>query len=69
MEDITIKENIKLMASRAGLNMSELAVLVGDSPQNFAQKMKRDNFRISDIEKIAGACGYKFVWDFEKIEK
>ena len=66
MENLTISENIKLMASRAGLSISALARAMDDSPQNFNQKLKRDNFRVSDLEKIARICGYSFVWDFKE---
>ena len=68
MENITISENIKIMCSRSGVSLSELARLVGDSPQNFTQKMKRDNFRVADLEKIASVLGYSFKWDFIKNE-
>lgn len=66
MENLTISENIKLMAARAGLSLSALARLLDDTPQNFTQKLKRDNFRINDLEKIADICGYRFTWDFIK---
>lgn len=66
MENITISENIKIMAARAGLSLSALARLLDDTPQNFTQKLKRDNFRINDLEKIADICGYSFTWDFIK---
>lgn len=66
MEKITISEQIKIISSRAGLSLSDLARAVGDSPQNFTQKLKRNNFRVSELEKIAAACGYAFIYDFEK---
>jgi len=69
MENITISEKIKIISKRAGLSLSDLAREVGESPQNFTQKLKRDNFRVSELEKIAAACGYAFIYDFEKIEK
>lgn len=69
MENITISEKIKILCSRAGLSLSDVARAVGDSPQNFTQKLKRDNFRVSDLEKIAAVCGYAFIYDFEKIKK
>lgn len=67
MENITISEKIKIMCSRSGVSLSELARMVGDSPQNFTQKLKRDNFRVADLEKIAAVLGYTFTCDF--IEK
>ena len=67
MENITISEKIKIMCSRSGVSLSELARMVGDSPQNFTQKLKRDNFRVADLEEIAAVLGYTFTCDF--IEK
>lgn len=69
MENITISENIKIMAARADLSLSEVARRFGDTPQNFTQKLKRDNFRVGDLEKIANICGYTFTWDFKKIKQ
>lgn len=68
MENITISEQIKILSGRAGVSLSDLARMVGDSPQNFTQKLKRDNFRVSDLEKIAAALGYSFIYDFVKKE-
>lgn len=44
-------------------NMSEreLAALMGDTPQNLNNKMKRDDFRISELQKIASALGLELV--------
>lgn len=66
MENITVSENIKIMAARAGLSLSELARRLDDTPQNFTQKLKRDNFRVGDLRKIADICGYVFIYDFVK---
>lgn len=67
MENLTISEKIKIMSSRAGLSLSALARVLGDSPQNFTQKVNRDNFRVNELEKIAAACGYEMKIEF--IEK
>lgn len=64
MKDLTISENIKILAARRGLSLSELARVLGKSPQNFIQQIKRDDFRISDLEKIAAALDVTFIYDF-----
>lgn len=66
MENLTISEKIKIIAGRSGLSVSALARVLGESPQNFAQKLKRDNFRVDDLQKIATACGYDLHVDFVK---
>ena len=69
MKDLTIAENIKVLAARRGLSLSDLARVLGKSPQNFIQQVGRDDFRVSDLEKIAAALGVKFEYDFIDTEK
>ncbi len=42
---------------RGNISESELARRVGVSPQNFHNKMKRDNFTETDLREIAEALG------------
>lgn len=67
MEKLTIKEQIKILCGRSGVSVSELARMLGKSPQNFTQQLNRNDFRVSDLEKIADKLGVVFVYDF--IEK
>ena len=64
MKDLTIVENIKVLAGRKNTSLSELARALGKSPQNFNQQLQRGDFRMSDLEKIAGVLGVRFVYDF-----
>jgi transcriptional regulator with XRE-family HTH domain len=68
MKDLTISENIKVFAGRRGMSLSDLARALGKSPQNFIQQVNRDDFRISDLEKIACVLGVKFQYDFVECE-
>jgi len=54
------------MCGRAGVSLAKLALMVGDSPQNFSQKLKRDNLRVNDLKKIGDALGYNMKKDFEE---
>lgn len=62
---MSMAEKIRIMRIKRG-NMSErdLAARMGDTPQNLNNKMKRDDFRISELEKIASALGYKMEIKF-----
>lgn len=62
---MSMAEKIRIMRVKRG-NMSErdLAALMGDTPQNLNNKMKRDDFRLSELEKITSALGYKMVIQF-----
>lgn len=65
-----IENNIKVMSAAAGLSLAEVARRVGDSPQAFNNKLKSGKIQkdFEYLEKIAGACGFSFVWDFKKTE-
>jgi transcriptional regulator with XRE-family HTH domain len=53
-----------LLVKRGNISEAELARRVGESPQNFNRKMKRDNFTEADLKKIAGGlnCTYSAVF-------
>lgn len=54
-----------LLIKRGNLSEAELARRLGISPQNLNNKMKRDNFTVSDLERIAEVLGCKFNTSFE----
>ena len=49
---------------RGNISEAELARRVGVSPQNFNNKMKRDNFTESDLREIAAALGLELEISF-----
>lgn len=53
---ITISEQIRLIARRAGLSMSKLAAATGQTPQNLNNKLRRDNFTVKELQAIAAAA-------------
>jgi len=63
-----LEKKIKIMCAASGLSMADVARAVGDSPQNFNNKLKNGKMQavLEYIEKAAAACGYTFVWDFVK---
>lgn len=52
------------LVKRGNLSESELARRLGVSPQNFNNKMKRDNFTERDLNAIADALGLKLEINF-----
>lgn len=58
-------DRIRVMRITRG-NMSErdLARKMGDTPQNLNNKMKRNDFKISELQKIADALDYELVVKF-----
>ena len=57
---MTIEEQIKVLCVRSHISVAELARRVGQSPQNFNSKLKRQSFSVPMIEKIAEALDCKF---------
>lgn len=57
---MSFTEMIRIMRVKSGnLSERELAARLGETPQNLNNKMKRDDFRVSELEKIAHAMGYR----------
>ena len=52
------------LIKRGNLSESELARRMGISPQNFHNKMKRDNFTETDLREIAEALGLRLEISF-----
>ncbi len=58
-------EKIRIMrVKRGNLSERDLAARMGDTPQNLNNKMKRDDFKESELRKIANALGYELVVKF-----
>ena len=64
MDNLTIAEKIKILAARRGMSISALAAALGKSPANMLNQLKRDDFRVSDLKKIAAVLGMRFECDF-----
>lgn len=50
-----LAEEIKIICIKRKVTMSELAEKTGQSQPNLANKMKRNDFKTSELEKIAEA--------------
>ena len=61
---MTISEQIRVLCTRTNISTAELARRLGQSPQSFSAKLKRETFTILDLEKIADAAGVKFERNF-----
>ena len=52
-----------------GISIANLADRLGLSRQGISTRFVRDNCSMKDMEEMAAAAGYKFVWSWEKVEK
>ena len=57
-------EDIKVLIAKRGINMSEVARRLGDSPQNLSQKIKRNAIKDIDLEQICKTmnCSVEVVY-------
>lgn len=57
-------EEIKILLIKTGKTVTEVAEALGTSSQNLSNKMRRDDFKVSELEEIAKICGAKFECNF-----
>lgn len=66
---MSMAEKIRIMRIKCGnISERELAERMGMTPQNLNNKMRRDDFKINELEKIANTMGYKIVINFVNLE-
>ncbi len=56
---MNMNENIRIACVKRNISIAELARRSNQTPQNFNQKMRINNFKVEELEKIADAlnCG------------
>ena len=64
--NINISKEIKKMLIDRDLTQSQLADMLNTSQSNFANKMKRNNFRVSEMIEIAELLNYELKIEFIK---
>ena len=63
-----ITKEIKRIMFEENVTLVELSGRLGTTFQNLGAKFKRNNFKISDLEKISDALGYDLKIEFIKKE-
>jgi transcriptional regulator with XRE-family HTH domain len=56
---------IRMACAHKGISQSELARLLGDTPANFNQKVKKDTFKKADLAIIAKTLGFTYETVFK----
>ena len=54
------EQRIKAALAYSGISQAAIARLIGMTPSNFNQKLKRETFTESELLQIANAMGAKF---------
>lgn len=57
---MTTSEQIRVLCVRSGVSLSELARRIGQTPQNFNVKLKRNTINQEELEKIAQVLNAKY---------
>lgn len=55
---------IKELCSKQNISVSELARRIGQTPQNFGKKLKRDTMTLEELKQIADVVGVTFEQSF-----
>lgn len=57
---LTLGEKIQVILKRRNMTLTQLGEKIGQSRQNMSNKMSRDNFTESEVNKIAEALNCDF---------
>lgn len=57
---MTTAEMIKELCEQMNISVSELARRIGQTPQNFNKKLKRETVTLDELKAIADALDIKF---------
>lgn len=57
---LSIEEKIRILLRRKNVTIVELSTRLGTTNQNLANKFKRDNFSMKELEEIAEALDCEF---------
>ncbi len=57
-------EKIRIVLGRRNMNVADLAEKIGQSRQNFSNKLSRDNFTEKELHTIAKALNCTFEANF-----
>lgn len=66
---LDISKEIKRMMFERDVNISRLAELLNTSQPNLSAKLKRNDFRVSELEKISLILGYEVKIEFLEKQK
>ncbi len=61
---MTTAEMIKELCEQMNICVSELARRIGQTPQNFNKKLKRESVSLDELKAVADVLGVKFEQSF-----
>jgi hypothetical protein len=64
MRQMRIDDELKILAVKTGMTLTEMGRRMDKSPQAFSQKIKRGTFTLDDLQEIALVTGSRFECAF-----
>lgn len=61
---MTTTDMIKQLCEQMNISVAELARRIGQTPQNFNKKLKRETVTLDELKAIADVLGVKFEQTF-----
>ena len=61
---MTTADMMKELCEQINISVSELARRIGQTPQNFNKKLKRETVTLDELKDIADVLGVKFEQSF-----
>ena len=61
---MTTSDMIKQLCEHMNISVAELARRIGQTPQNFNKKLKRETVTLDELKDIADVLGVKFEQSF-----
>lgn len=61
---MTTSDMIRELCEKKNISLAELARRIGQSPQNFNKKLKRDTVTLEELKQIADVLGVTFEQSF-----
>lgn len=62
--DMKTSDMIRELCEKKNTSVSELARRIGQTPQNFGKKLKRDTVSLEELKQIANVMGVTFEQSF-----
>jgi hypothetical protein len=62
---MTLEQKIGMALAYKKTSQAALARMLGQTPSNFNQKLKRGTFSVEEMEKMAVVLGAKYFFGFE----
>lgn len=61
---MTQERKLAMLLAYKGISQAALARMIGTTPSNLNQKIKRGTLTVEELEKIAAALGARYVFEF-----